>query len=72
MKITYELTIAADKELVPRGPIKYVDTAAALLEFMAMLLRREGLGGPVVSKVDYGAGIPTGHTIVCTAVDHES
>lgn len=67
MKITYELTI--DGNQLAEGNT-CVDTAAELMEFMAKLLRREGLGGPVVSKVDYGAGIPTGHTIVCTAVDH--
>lgn len=67
MKITYEITIN-DDEIKSRG-ICYADTSADLLSFMAMLLRRETLGGAVVSTVGYSAGIPPGHTIVCTAID---
>lgn len=62
MKIAYELVIDE------RAGGLYTNTAADLLDFMAMLLRREALGGPVITSVGAGAGIPTGHTITCVAI----
>ena len=67
MKVIYEITID-EKNIAENGGL-YSATSADLLDFMALLLRREAAGGAVISKVGGGCGIPTGHTIVCLSIE---